>query len=253
MLDSKETVLRKISKLLKLSASPNVNEAATAAAMAQDLMMRHGISRASADLSGETTEPAEPIADFGEKPEGWLDANGRDTWRGWMAQAVAKHHGCRAYRRRRAGLPGFSLEVIGRASDVETVRYLHSYLAREVERLTTEHGAGMGVTWRNNFRIGVVDAIRATLAKQAEATKAAVRSEAQTSTALVLVDRSLARIKEMDAEVQAFIDGKNLSSRGGSHAKSDGGARSAGRVEGAKISIGSARAGLASGAKALNS
>ena len=49
------TTIERIKKLLALSASPNPHEAAQAAAMAADLMERHGVE--SADLQGDDVSP----------------------------------------------------------------------------------------------------------------------------------------------------------------------------------------------------
>ncbi len=257
--------LRKISKLLRLSQSSNANEAASAAAMAQDLMQRHGISQAAAQLDGtEARAPEEPIMDFSQRDGGSLAVmagSKLETWRGFLAQVITSKYACRVVQHRRSGPDGEykTLEIIGRPSDVETVRYLYTWLANETDRLTDVHGTGMGYTWRNNFRLGVVDAIRMKLDEQEDRTRSAIRTEAETNggqTALVRIDQAIACYEKRASDVDEWVKSNRKDLRKGtrSPARYDGGARAAGRSEGAKLNVGGgSNARIGGGPKALGS
>lgn len=244
-------ILSKVQKLLRLATSSNANEAALAAAKAQELIDTHQL--AAALLALDSAEPTkglddEPIIDF-KKAGAPLDTPKKlDRWRCTLASTVSRLNGCRIY------YSGSDIALVGRPSDAETVRYLYGYLAREVERLTTETGQGMGRTWRNNFRLGIVDTIAMKLYEQHRAFESTARAEARAAggTALVRVDKALANIDKRGESVAGWIKGnlKLYSSGGGSSARHNSSAREAGRKAGQLISIGGGKA-LASGARKL--
>lgn len=244
-------ILAKVQKLLRLATSSNANEAALAAAKAQELIDKHQL--AAALLALDSAEPAnglddEPIVDF-EKAGAPLESQKKlDRWRGQLASVIARQNGCRIYYH------GSDIALVGRPSDAETVRYLYGYLSREVERLATENGRGMGRTWRNNFRLGVVDAISAKLYEQRRKFESETRAEAraESGTALMRIDRALAKIDKRGESVAAWIESNlKLYSRGGGGGNYNHGARQAGRKAGQSVSIGGARGSLTSAAKGL--
>lgn len=250
-----ENVLDKVRKLLRLSTSSNANEAALAAAKAQELIDRHNLSAAM--LALENAEPVrgmddEPIRDWRESA---LDSGKvLDRWRGYLASTIAGANACKAYG------SGGDLFLVGRASDVETVRYMYGWIVREVERLTTAVGNGMGRTWRNNFRLGVVDTVARKIREQREKFEHDVRTEAKQADegaanpqALMRVNQGLSRVFERKLEVAKWVKANmHLRSTSGS-SRSDAGARQAGRKAGESINIGGARRGLTSAAKGIGS
>src|SRR5207248_2223458 len=156
------------------------------------------IEQAAIDLA-ETGEakPDEPIKDFGSDPLERLSR--RSSWKGRLASILARHNGCKMYN----GWNGPSL--IGRPSDVATVRYLYGWLRQEVDRLAERDCKGNGTTYANNFRLGVTDTIGNRLYEQQKETQAAVRKEAQAlaeqtgasvNLALVRVNNAMARIEQ---------------------------------------------------------
>jgi hypothetical protein len=242
-----DNVLDKVRKLLRLSKSSNANEAALAAAKAQELIDRHQLAQAMLTL--DDTNPTkglddEPIVNFSDAP---LDTPKQlDRWRGALAIAIGQWNACKIWA------VGPNLMIVGRPSDAETVRYLYGWLSNEVERLATEQGQGKGRTWRNNFRLGVVDTIARKLREQHEAFKKTVRAEAETTQALVRVDQSLARIVERKMEVYRWVkDNMKLYQRSGGRSNYDHGARNAGRRAGESITVGNAQRGLTSAARRL--
>lgn len=246
-------IIAKVQKLLRLATSSNANEAALAAAKAQELIDTHQL--AATLLALDNAEPTkglddEPIVDF-EKAGAPLETSGKklDRWRGNLASVVARQNGCRIY------FSGSDIALVGRPSDAETVRYLYGYLSREVERLTTVAGHGMGRTWRNNFRLGVVETIANKLYEQRRKFEHHVRAEArsESSTALVRVDRALATIDKRGETVNDWIKAnlKLYASSGGGSAYNHS-AREQGRRAGRSISVGMARGSLTSAAKKLS-
>jgi len=244
-------ILAKVQKLLRLATSSNANEAALAAAKAQELIDKHQLAEAL--LALDSAEPTkglddEPIVDF-EKADAPLDRQKRlDRWRCGLASVIARQNGCRIY------YSGSDIALVGRASDAETVRYLYGYLSREVERLTTEHGQGMGRTWRNNFRLGVVDTISNKLWEQRRKFESETRAEARAegSTALMRVDRALANIDKRGETVKDWMkQNMKLYASSGSAAAYNPNARARGREAGKSISVGGSHRSLTSAAKKL--
>lgn len=211
-----EEALKRVTKLLKLANRADANEAAAATKQAQKIMRRYNIEAAAAQL--EEQAPDEPV---GEHPP--LDVLGPkgSAWKSWLAGALAEANGCRVLLRQRRSATGVrygriqtevaeqSITVIGRATDVRTVRYLYQLVSREIDRIAKRECKGLGRTYANNFRIGCVERIKERL----DEARAEVRSELyQEATAasdgglsLVRVDRSLAELDRRDAQTAAYI------------------------------------------------
>lgn len=239
-------VLDKVRKLLRLSSSNNANEAALAAAKAQELIDRHNLTTAMLSLDDAVPTSGlddEPIRDFEDAP---LDSRDRmDRWRCTLATTIGSANACKIYTQ------GSDLKIVGRPGDAETVRYMYGWLSREVERLATDAGNGMGRTWRNNFRLGVVDTIARKLREQREAFEKTVRAEARAEgnpMALMRVDRGLSRIVERKMEVSKWVK-ENMSLRTITHSATNynHNARQAGRKAGESINVGGARTGIGRG------
>lgn len=245
-------ILSKVQKLLRLATSSNANESALAAAKAQELIDKHQL--AAALLALDSAEPTkglddEPIVDFEQAGAPLYASKKLDRWRGGLASVIARQNGCRIY------FSGSDIALVGRPSDAETVRYLYGYLSREVERLATEQGQGMGRTWRNNFRLGVVDTISNKLHEQRRTFESEARSlaRAESGTALMRVDRALANIDRRGESVKDWMK-SNLKLRAGSGSGSayNHNARQAGRKAGQSVSVGGSRGSLTSAARKLN-
>lgn len=241
------SVLDKVKKLLRLSTSSNAHEAACAAAKAQELIDRHQLTQAVLeDEHGAGSVPHdEPIHKFDDAP---LDQPKRlDYWRQRLASVLARANACRIYMRRP------HIFLVGRPSDAETVRYLYAWLSADVMRLAEVNGAGKGVTWRNNFRIGVVDGIAEQLRAQRAAFIRTSRAEAQDNPqALMRVDQALARLDQRANDVEVWVrTHMNLRAGSASYSNYDSQAREAGRRAGRDLTLGGTRRGLASGRRQL--
>ena len=252
---TQEAILNKVRKLLRLADKAGTpEEAASAAAMAQRLIAEHQLSTAMLSLDTDTpAEPDEDIVDFGARPGGALDADYSARWHGTLAVIVAAANGCKPYR------TGKTLHLIGRPSDADSVRYMYAFLRRQVDEISDRDGRGMGITWRNNFRTGMVETIgRRLQAAQRqvfdEARAAAVQTDdtRATSTALVRVNTAIARVEQRKASVDTWAKSnmklRTVSSSGGRY---DPSARAMGREAGNRVDLGGGRQALSSGRKAL--
>jgi uncharacterized protein DUF2786 len=182
-----DNVIDKIRKLLALSKSANPHEAANAAARAAELMFEHKIEAADLEIAGHGKRPMEAVTE-----ETLLDGEWRAFWKGTLADGVARSMSCRVY------WYGPWMQIIGRKSDVNTVRYLFGFLVLEIERMATEGWtqrsalvAEHGTKWKNAFRWGAVHAIGRRLYEQSVAREAMAHTGA-----LVLVRRDEAAVED---------------------------------------------------------
>ena len=240
-----EDALRKIQGLLRLADSADANEAAVAAAQAQKLMDRYKIERAMAELDTTTTD-----VDDGEEPIACpdpIETNARATWKGVLAVGICKVNQVAVMRDTNKSIMAF-----GRPSDLNTVRYLYSYLVREVDRLCDLLCQGCGRTYRNNFRLGAVGAINARLAEQLQKLRQELLgTAANNERALVLVDDAFTKLQKRGRESEDFMHRqfKNLRNHHTRY-RYDDHARSAGARAGQRVSLGG-KAALGAGRKQL--
>jgi hypothetical protein len=173
------------------------------------------------------------------------------AWKLRLASALARANHCHTYvdNWRPVGRGAYyqnamhGIALVGRPSDVETVRYFYEWLVKEVDRLTERDGRGNGRTWCNNFRLGVVDTIGRKVKEQRAKTEHDMRREAQESAdgrfALVKVNNAIEKFEARAGEAQQWAnDNLKLVSRGGGGARYDSEARAAGREAGESISFG---------------
>lgn len=241
---TREEAIQKALKLMKLAESSNVHEAALAAQRAQELLMRFEISQEVLDAEGtgprEKEEPIAMEAEPLEKPSGRLA-----TWKSYLAGALGKANQCRTFCQMKYGQA--SIVILGRTTDARTVRYLYSLMCSEVERLTKANTKGMGRTYANNFRMGVVDAIAEKLREADEHAKEQMRQEVvNNATALMRVDQAIARRDAKAEEVDAYVKSNLKTSSSRYSHRSDQQARSHGREVGNDIQMNVARGALAS-------
>jgi len=195
-------VLSRVRKLLALAGSPNVHEAAAAAAAAQALIDRHRL----ADLLRARTDPADAVTDGAEAP---IDTARRlRPWRIVLAGGLARANGCVAYTAARG--TETELRVAGRAADRAAVAALYGPLARQLEWLSATHGPGRARVWHDSFRVGAAEAVVARLAAGADE-PTAVRSEpGDPPAADTLPDGAVVRFAEARAAraaaVEAFVE-----------------------------------------------
>jgi len=145
--------LDKVRKLLALSRSADVHEAASAAARAQALVERY---RLEGLLEAEEAATAEPIED-----EVLETARRSRRWKAVLASGLAEVNHCLAYTREE----GRERQIVlaGRAPDRAAVQSLWEWLVPQIEWLSATHGAGHDKRWHDDFRVGAADTVCARL------------------------------------------------------------------------------------------
>ncbi len=184
-------LLDRVRKLLALAASPNVHEAASAAAKAQSLIEKH---RLESMVAAATAEDADPVTDGRETP---LDCGRRiRKWKSALATGLAKNNGCIAYTAQLAEKT--QLLIAGREADRLAIVALWQWLVPQIEWLSATHGAGQPRAWHEAFRIGAAE----TIVRRLEGALLEVRA-AIGSAALARIEPTCARRK---AAVESFAD-----------------------------------------------
>jgi hypothetical protein len=222
----KGSVLARIQKLLALAASDNEHEAATAAALAQDMMLRHHIEEHELRARGETVavEPigTEIVIDYSRPISGTrLRKSGAvPYWHLRLVASLVRAFCCSYYY-----TPGHSITLVGRPSDRAAVVYLFNFLRVEIERFARDgwmraQSEGRGelpraADWTRAFCVGAADTVSERLIDPSRGLPAAVSdvgdepATPQASTALILRERA--------TEVQAWVEQNLKLSSGGSN------------------------------------
>jgi hypothetical protein len=233
---SLSTVIEKIQKLRRLATSANVNEAAAAAAAADRLIQQHGLEEAQLQADGQA--PGEVAVE---------DRDPLCEWRGWVPQwqlslacLLSQHYDCASYRYRNIGRTEF--RIVGRPSDVQTMRYMYAWLTLEIERLAQADRNGSGTSYRNSFRHGAVHGVMLAMRES----KKVAQAEAS-SAAMVLV-------KSRYAEARAALAKAVPTLRSGGRIGGPSDARGFGRgIEAGKGLHGRQGSALTGGTRALGS
>jgi len=236
----RSALIDRIQKLLNLAdgaRNNSVAEAATAAALAQKLMLEHQLSLAEVqiDPEGPTADPVIEIV--GEQTD-----KRTPSWLAGLLFAVGRANGCRVIRFRHQ----HKLTVIGPRSATETTVYLYQYLGREIERLcqrdkpktlrgplgsTVPVDHGYSKQWCQAFRLGAVDEVGRRLVAARQEQIATV-APARTATCTALVRRQ-------DAAVATYMATHHPKLRTGRGPTcTNGGAYAAGRRAGGEINLG---------------
>lgn len=238
-----EEAMKKASKLLKLSESSNANEAALAAGMAQKILSKYNIDRATLSLD----DKGGFIEDI-KKGETLEDGGGRlASWKSMLASKIARVNSCRVY------LTGSSIGIVGRDTDIGKVRYFYAFLSLEIEKLVKIQAKGQGRSFATSFRIGAVEAIGEKLQEASKLAEKEARESTVNEAGLVLVNRALAKMREDDQAVDQWMrDNMNLGTRRSSYSGNDAG-RAAGYRAGQSVNVGGSNRAVGSGQRRLGS
>ncbi len=150
-----ESILQKIKLLLKLTASPNPNEAENARAMADKLIAKHNVT----EEELKSLEDKQPL--YGEN-ERIFSTTGLESWRQQIVLAVAKHFGCQIVQEETVPLEGphdFSYFAYGDPDDVLSVKIAYAYFIKQVESLIATTCIGRGPIYISSYAEGVSQAI----------------------------------------------------------------------------------------------
>lgn len=234
-----QDVIRKIKALLAKegAAGTTPQEIAASVALAMRLMEREGITRAALEAEGQSSEPTES-ADIFDVPLAGEIHKSMITWKLRLASVISKSRGCYNWMR------GGAIQLAGRPSDVDAVRYLFSYCAQEIERIAKLHGKGNGKTWNNNFKLGCVDAVAQSIENEKHAERQAQRAAATNAHALIVVNNAIAKVDTyyLEAKQVAYSKLKFGKPKVGHSITNDYGARAAGQSAGASIYPGQRKA-----------
>jgi hypothetical protein len=165
-----DEVLSRVQKLLSLATSPEVHEAAAAAAAAQSLIEKYRLEqylRADGGIGPEAVEDgqAHPI-EVARRPR---------KWRVLLVCLLAELNGGLGYTMERGGETHVCM--VGRRPDRELVATLFAALARRVEWCSATAGPGRSRAWHDSFRIGAVEAIADSLRRRQGEETAALASD----------------------------------------------------------------------------
>lgn len=262
---SEEKIIDKIKKLLSLSKSSNEHEAALAAARATELMIEHQISEAKLE-TGERQE------EIGEHSVGDTDKS-MVIWKGELAKALAQTLGCEMFwQTRHDAVAGRRVhtQIVGKTSDVQTVEYLYLYLVAEISRLAEEsynsdndpvyqqaeragahfsHRSHAARQWKEAFRLGAAHTVSKRVAQQRAKTIVKARAQSRGTTALIVIDKALEKLKKDNEAIAEYMKAKKLGKKQSRVTVRDDGYR-AGTEAGEDINLNGGR-GLNAGAKRL--
>lgn len=204
-----DEALRKVRSLLNLAARGGTpEEAANAAAMAQKIIDKYNIDIEDADFDvNQAKADAEPITDFG-----WDDPLDKakygayvERWSVRLANVVCNYNTC-AIRYYRGESRESVIKIIGRPSDVAAVRYLYAYFKSQIIELTKTHTLGHSTAYKGQFADGCIDTLNRRLTEQRKSTFEEKRASlVGNSTALVRVEKAIARIDKRAEDVSEFL------------------------------------------------
>lgn len=178
-----DKLLDRVRKLLALADSPNVHEAASAAALAQALIDEHRLQTL-LDAEADDAHAADALDDGRTTP---LETGRRvRTWKTVLAAGLARLNSCVAYTTGRKKTA--ELLVAGHPSDRVAVLEVWRWLVHRIELLSATLGPGQDRAWHDAFRIGAAEEI---ITRMAESQHAMLQGAE--GTALVSIERGLAR------------------------------------------------------------
>ncbi len=148
-------LVARVQKLLALSTSSNIHEAALARRRAQELIDRHELGEIGSAGAG-----AVPIDDGRGDP---VDVAQRPRrWRRVLAAALADDNGGVIWSFVDDNGPNKGSDVLcfcGRASDRAVVKTLYASLTKTLEWLSASAGPNQSRQWHEAFRVGAVDVV----------------------------------------------------------------------------------------------
>lgn len=238
---TQQEAIDKAIKLLRLSKSSNVHEAALAASRAQEIIDRFKLDITDMDFENRNAkDDNEPIKDFGYGDP--LDKTSYlKPWMLRLASVVADANQCRIVYARIDEMGdgrnrGAVIKIIGRPSDVNVTRYLHGYLRGEVVRLRDENCAGNSGTYKRQFCLGVVETISAKLREQKKAMESDLRNQhSHNPMALVRVNNAIVRLEKRHGEVQKWVEANLKLGHGRVHGTARTGEGDSARAHGRKV------------------
>lgn len=223
------SVIAKVQKLLALSNSSNAHEAANAAAAANKLIDEYRLSEIDLEVQSESDPLIEDDSPIYE--------TGRVTlWKNVLIHVLTTHYGVAHYNDAYfpEGRQVSRFKLIGRASDIQIVRYMFTWLIAECQRLANLQVKGQGRVAVASYCTGFVSGI----STQLQASRQEVQKTA-TSEAIIKLDSRLQESRNF--MYNKYTDMKK--SKYQSHSQFDSQAFAAGQKQGRNIHLGSALGG----------
>lgn len=220
---SDNEIIEKIQKLLKLSESSNVHEAALAAQRAADLMLKYNIEKSVLDFDQNKKEEIE--YSLFEKNEG----SNKNRFQGDLASAIASFFDAQILWR------GNDLWLVGSKSDLNATKYLFQAISNQITELCESAwwsiGKWSGVhgkTWKGSFRQGALDEIKKRLVERKKTFKSEFSSNS----------KELVVVNEHARDVKAFLASMSIRTLAPSNKSINAGAYNSGVSAGSSVNIG---------------
>ena len=188
---TREELIKKVQALRAMSSSYSLEEAATAARLAELMIQKYSLEEAEFEIASGIKEEAHkdqvPVVQWGQRQNRW--------------QNILLTHLCKAYDCE--GVLSFNggdqlgFYAIGRPADISTLRYQFAFFHLEMTRLAKmlapdDLQRGSGKQWYNSFYLGATQAIGEAL----QASKQEVRATAS-SNALAVIDNHAKEAKDL--------------------------------------------------------
>lgn len=194
--------IEKVQKLLGLSKSSNINEAATAAAIANKYIVQYRLKEA--DLIEQVAKEQDREGEYFPQPifddPDPAYQTGRVTnWKLQLLTFLAKNFGCAVFNDKRTheGRSVSRFRLLGRFNDIQFTKQLFKWLVSEIERHSESECKGLGSITSSSFCKGAVKGVE-TLLRDTK--------EEHDSKALVLgCSQALARIDNREEEAQEYM------------------------------------------------
>lgn len=161
-----ENILRRVSKLLALSAdNPSEHEAQAAAVKAQELMLGEAITMADV-AQWETENGTRTVKLEAGHVEYHCDTGSYKTasWRASLAWHVAEYMGGKAVRTPSSGVKSRGTYVLGKMTfvglNVDTIVEVYRYLELQLDLLSTQETKDRPFVDRYNYRTGEYESVR---------------------------------------------------------------------------------------------
>ncbi len=222
-----EKIHQRIAKLLALSKSDNIHEAANALAQAQALMDKYKIEKI---MNNETSrgevqlDDRLPCFEFNQRVPKW-------KWN--LLWGIANVNNCKPWANRR-GSPSIAY-LVGFEDDVVHATAMYKYIESKIDELANRYGTvHPGRSARDSFRKGAVAEVKLRLLEQRDLTMQRLKQGAKDSkkeTAIQVIHETSFLVE------QAMLTNKMGYKSGSSSRKSDAGAFAAGVRAGKSIRL----------------
>lgn len=156
MSEATPAILNKIRLLLKLTSSPNENEAANAREMADRLIAKYNIDQAQLDALDDPT----PL--YGEDEKVYMTI-GLVTWKQQLVLAIANYFECQVVVEEMPltdGTHQFSYFAYGDTDQVKDTQFAFRAFDKKIEELILSRCLGRGPIYVESYSEGVVESIK---------------------------------------------------------------------------------------------